>query len=184
MQDLHSLFFFQLFWLDYFEDQLFFAIHLRCYCLVGLCFLTSLFHHHGRWWFLTYLKPSGGVSSPLSYKLLYIAGVSSPSHEKLSALGQINLRFITWYHNFYWQWPSSSMMGYSPIAQKSPIDQMGKNIWEKSMVFFPIISIYLNGTNYHKLLLHYRENLWGKSMGKIVGENLWGKLMGKIYGEN
>ena len=39
-------------------------------------------------------------------------------------------------------------MGYSPIANKSPIDQTGKNIWEKSMVFFPIISIYLNGTNY------------------------------------
>ena len=81
-------------------------------------------------------------------------------------------------------WPSSSMMGYSPIAKKSPIDQMGKNIWGKLMVFFPIRSIYLNGTNYHKLLLHYGENLWGKSMGKIVGENLWGKLMGKIYGEN
>ena len=29
----------------------------------------------------TYLRPSGGVSSPLSYKLLYTAGVSSPSHE-------------------------------------------------------------------------------------------------------
>ena len=33
--------------------------------------------------------------------------------------------------------PSSSMMGYSPIAKKSPIDQMGKNIWGKLMVFFP-----------------------------------------------
>ena len=45
------------------------------------------------------------------------------------------------------QRPSSSMMGYSPIAKKSPIDQMGKNIWGKLMVFFPIRSIYLNGTN-------------------------------------
>ena len=72
--------------------------------MVGLCFLTSLFDHHGRWWFLTYLKPSGGVSSPLSYKLLYTAGVSSPSHEKLSVLGEINLRFITWYHKFYWRY--------------------------------------------------------------------------------
>ena len=76
------------------------------------------------------------------------------------------------------------MMGYSPIAKKSPIDQTGKNIWEKLMVFFPIRSIYLNGTNYHKLLLHYGENSWGKFMGKIYGENLWGKFMGKINGEN
>ena len=76
------------------------------------------------------------------------------------------------------------MMGYSPIAKKSPIDQMGKNKWEKLMVIFPIGSIYLNGTNYHNLLLHYGENLWGKLMGKIYGENLWGKLMGKINGEN
>ena len=53
--------------------------------------------------------------------------------------------------------PSSSMMGYSPIAKKSPIDQMGKNIWGKLMVFFAIRSIYLNGTNYHKLLLHYGQ---------------------------
>ena len=52
------------------------------------------------------------------------------------------------------------------------------------MVFFPIRSIYLNGTNYHKLLLNYGENLWEKLMGKIYGENLWEKLMGKIYGEN
>ena len=29
--------------------------------------------------------------------------------------------------------PSSSMMGYSPIAKKSPIDPMGKNIWGKLM---------------------------------------------------
>ena len=43
--------------------------------------------------------------------------------------------------------PSSSMMGYSPIAKKSPIDQMGKTVWGKLMVFFPIRSIYLNGTN-------------------------------------
>ena len=43
--------------------------------------------------------------------------------------------------------PSSSIMGYSPIAQKSPIDHMGKNVWEKLMVFFPIRLIYLNGTN-------------------------------------
>ena len=76
------------------------------------------------------------------------------------------------------------MMGYSPIAQKSPIDQMGKNIWGKLMVFFPIRSIYLNGTNYHKLLLNYGENLWEKLMGKIYGENLWGKFMGKINGKN
>ena len=79
--------------------------------------------------------------------------------------------------------PSSSMMGYSPIAEKSPIDQMGKNIWGKLMIFFPIRSIYLNGKNYHKLLLHYGENLWGKLMGKIYGEingeNLWGKYMRK-----
>ena len=59
--------------------------------VVGLCFLTSLFAPHGRWWFLTYLKPSGGVSSPLSYKLLYTAGVSSPSHEKPLVLGEITL---------------------------------------------------------------------------------------------
>jgi hypothetical protein len=51
------------------------------------------------------------------------------------------------------------MMGYSPIAKKTPIDQMRKNIWEKLMVSFPIGSIYLNGTNYYNLLLHYRENL-------------------------
>ena len=63
------------------------------------------------------------------------------------------------------------MMGYSPIAKKSPIDQMGKNIKGKSMVFFPIRSIYLNGTNYH----NYRENLWGKLM---VHFNI------SIYGEN
>ena len=50
------------------------------------------------------------------------------------------------------------MMGYSPIA-KSPIDQMGKNICGKLMVFLPIRSIYLDGTNYHDLLLHYGENL-------------------------
>ena len=61
---------------------------------------------------------------------------------------------------------------------------MGKYIWGKLMVFFPITLIYLNGTNYHNLLVHYGENLWGKLMGKIDGENLWGKLMGKIYGEN
>ena len=59
--------------------------------MLGLCFLTSLFPRHGRWWFLTYLKPSGGVSSPLSYKLLYTAGVSSPSHEKPLVLGEITL---------------------------------------------------------------------------------------------
>ena len=75
---------------------------------VGLCFLTSLFDHHGRWWFLTYLKPSGGVSSPLSYKLLCTAGVSSPSHEKLSVLGDITLRFITGYDKFYWCWSTCS----------------------------------------------------------------------------
>ena len=61
---------------------------------------------------------------------------------------------------------------------------MGKNIWGKLMVFFPIASIYLNDTNYHKLLLCYVEHLWGKLMGKIYGENLWEKLMEKIYGEN
>ena len=70
------------------------------------------------------------------------------------------------------------MMGYSPIAQKSPIDQVGKNIWGKLMVFFPIRSIYLN------LLLHYGESLRGKLMGNFNGKNLWGKLMGMIYGEN
>ena len=57
------------------------------------------------------------------------------------------------------QRPSSSMMGCSPIAKKSPIDQMGKNICGKLMVSFPIRSIYLDGTNYHNLLLHYGENL-------------------------
>ena len=55
------------------------------------------------------------------------------------------------------------------------------------MVFFTIGSIYLNGTNYNKLLLNYGENLRGnlrdKLMGKIYGENLWEKLMGKINGE-
>ena len=56
-------------------------------------------------------------------------------------------------------------------------------MWGKLMVFFPIRSIYLNGTNYHKLLLHYGENSSGKLMGNNYGENLWGKLMGKIYGE-
>ena len=61
---------------------------------------------------------------------------------------------------------------------------MGKNIWGKLMISFAIGSIYLNGTNYHNLQLHYKENLWGKLMGKINGGNLWGKLMGKIYGEN
>ena len=74
----------------------------------------------------------------------------------------------------YVLWPSSSMMGYSPIAKKSPIDQMGKNIWGKLMVFFAIRSIYLN----------YGENLCEKLMGKINGENLWGKFMGKINGKN
>ena len=34
-----------------------------------------------------------------------------------------------------------------PLQKKSPIDEMGKNIWGKLMVFFPIRSIYLNGTN-------------------------------------
>ena len=53
---------------------------------------------------------------------------------------------------------------------------MRKNKWGKLMVFFPIRSIYLNGTNYHKLLLHYGKNLCGKFMG--------GKFMGKIYGKN
>jgi len=41
----------------------------------------------------------------------------------------------------------------------------------KLMVFFTIGSIYLNGTNYNKLLLHYGKNLWGKLMRKINGEN-------------
>ena len=58
---------------------------------MGLCFLTSLFPPHGRWCFLTYLKPSGGVSSPLSHKLLYTAGVSSPSHEKPLVLEEVTL---------------------------------------------------------------------------------------------
>ena len=49
--------------------------------------------------------------------------------------------------SIYLNGPSSSIMGYSPIAQKSPIDHMGKNVWEKLMVFFPIRLIYLNGTN-------------------------------------
>ena len=69
-------------------------------------------------------------------------------------------------------------------CKKTPIDQMGKNIWGKLMTSFAIGSIYLNGTNYHNLLLHYKENLWGKLMGEIYGENLWGKFMGKINGEN
>ena len=67
------------------------------------------------------------------------------------------------------------MMGYSPIARKSLIDQMGKNLWGKLMIFFPIRSIYLNSTNYHNLLPHY----WGNLQGKY-----WGKFMGKINGEN
>ena len=57
------------------------------------------------------------------------------------------------------------------MQKKSPIDQMGKNIWGKLMAFFPMRSIYPNGKNYNNLLLHY-ENLWGKLMGKIYGENL------------
>ena len=68
------------------------------------------------------------------------------------------------------------MMGYSPIAIKSPIDQMRKNLWGKLMVFFPIRSIYLNGKS--------AASLWRKFMWDINGKNLWGKLMGKIYGEN
>ena len=67
------------------------------------------------------------------------------------------------------------MMEKYPIAKNSPIDQMGKNIWGKLMVFSTIRSIYPNGTNYNKLLFNY---------GGINGENLWGKLMGKINGEN
>ena len=63
--------------------------------------------------------------------------------------------------------PSSSMMVYSPIAKKSPIDEMGKNIWGKLMVFLTIRSIYPNGKNYNKLLLNYGENLCEKLMGKI-----------------
>ena len=63
------------------------------------------------------------------------------------------------------------MMGYFPIAKKSPIDQMGKNIWGKLMVFLTIRSICPNGTNYNKLLLNYGENLWEKLMGKIYGKN-------------
>ena len=35
------------------------------------------------------------------------------------------------------------MMGYSPIAEKSPIDQMGKNKWEKLMVFFPPLDQFI-----------------------------------------
>ena len=58
-----------------------------------------------------------------------------------------------------------------PLQKKVPLIKWEKNIWWKLMVFFPIRSIYLNGTNYHKLLLHYGENLWGKLMGKIYGEN-------------
>ena len=42
------------------------------------------------------------------------------------------------------------------------IDQMGKILLGKLMVFFTIRSIYPNGTNYNKLLLKY---------GKIYGEN-------------
>ena len=44
-------------------------------------------------------------------------------------------------------------------CKKSLINQMGKYIWGKLMVFFPITLIYLNGTNYHNLLVHYGENL-------------------------
>ena len=55
-------------------------------------------------------------------------------------------------------------------CKKSPIDQMGKTIWEKLMVILTIRSIYPNGTNYYKLLLNYGENLWEKLMGKINGE--------------
>ena len=47
------------------------------------------------------------------------------------------------------EWPSSSMMGYSPIAKKKSHWSNGENIWGKLMVLFPIRSIYLNGTNYH-----------------------------------
>ena len=67
------------------------------------------------------------------------------------------------------------MMVYSPIAKKSPINEMGKNIWGKLMVFLTIRSIYPNGKNYNKLLLNYVENLC---------EKLMGKFMGKIYGKN
>ena len=56
-------------------------------------------------------------------------------------------------------------------CKKSPIDEMGKNIWGKLMVFLTIRSIYPNGTNYNKLLLNYGENLCEKLMGKIYGEN-------------
>ena len=59
------------------------------------------------------------------------------------------------------------MMGKYPIAKKSPIDQMGQNIWGKLTVFLTIRSIYPHGTNYNKLLFNYGENLCGKYMGKI-----------------
>ena len=64
------------------------------------------------------------------------------------------------------------MMGYSPVAKKSLIDQMEKkNIWGKLMVFLTIRSIYSNGTHYNKLLLNYGENLCEKLIGKNYGEN-------------
>ena len=70
-------------------------------------------------------------------------------------------------HHYFIHWPSSSMMGKYPIAKKSPIDQIGNNIWRKLIAFLTIRSIYSNGTNYNNLLLNYGENLWKNLMGKI-----------------
>jgi hypothetical protein len=60
---------------------------------------------------------------------------------------------------------------YIPLQEKVPLIKWGK-IYGKLMVFFTIRSIYLNGTNYNKLLLNYGEKFWGKFMGKTNGKIL------------
>ena len=51
-------------------------------------------------------------------------------------------------------WPSSSMMGYSPIAKNVPLIKRGKYMGNINGI---IRSIYPIGTNYHNLLLYYGE---------------------------